>query len=337
MAENYKYGERHPVDVVIAWVDGSDTELAEKRNRYLSRGENARLSPGAHSTRFASINEIKYCVLSIMKFAPFVRNIFIITDNQDPGLYDDIKNYYPERQESFRIVDHKEIFEGFEDFLPTFNSISIGNMIWRIKGLSENFVYFNDDTFLIRRIAPEDWFINNKPVMRGRWVPFPLLRILWNSTRTGINKYILGNSDYEPRVSFHMGQWRSAYLAGYRLRYFTNSHTPHAVERETAEEFFRQNILLFGKNISYRFRNFEQFTFIALSNHLQLLAGNKQIADPGLAYLQPYKRPENYIEKKINYCENNPDIKFLCVQSLDLCTKEEQEKVLGWLETLLQL
>jgi len=337
MSENDKYGERHPIDAVIAWVDGSDPDLAEKRNRYLRMGENTGLGSGSHSTRFASINEIKYCVLSILKFAPFVRNIFIITDGQDPDLYDDIKKYYPERKESFRIVDHKEIFEGFEKFLPTFNSITIGNMIWRIKGLSPNFVYFNDDTFLIREMVPEDWFINNIPVIRGRWVPSPLLRILWNNINKGINKYLLGNQDYEPRASFHMGQWRSAYLAGYRLKYFTNSHTPHAVERETVERFFRKNTLVFEKNISYRFRNFEQFTFIALSNHLQLLAGNKQVVNPGLAYLQPFKRPENYIQKKINYCENNQDIKFLCVQSLDLCNKEEQDQVLGWLENLLQL
>ena len=157
--------KEHPIDVVIAWVDGSDPVLTEKRNRYLGlTGDNAH--PGAHPTRFASINEIRYCVLSVFRFAPFVRNIFIVTDGQEPDLYGDIKTWFPEREGSLRIVDHSEIFEGFEGSLPTFNSISIGNMIWRIKGLSDNFVYFNDDTFLIRSIKPEDFCIDNIPVLR---------------------------------------------------------------------------------------------------------------------------------------------------------------------------
>ncbi|HCC69756.1 MAG TPA: capsular biosynthesis protein [Bacteroidales bacterium] len=337
MTENFKHRKNHPIDVVIAWVDGNDPELAEKRNRYITKGASASLSLGAHSTRFASNNEIRYCVLSIMKFAPFVRNIFIVTDGQDPDLYNDIKTYFPEKLKSLRIVDHKEIFEGFEKYLPTFNSISIGNMIWRIKGLSGNFVYFNDDTFLIRNIQPEDWFINGKPVMRGRWVPFPLPRILWDPMKKGINKYVLGNTDYQPRASFHMGQWNSAYLAGYRRRYFTNSHTPHTAERKTVEDFFNKNTHALEKNIAYRFRNHAQFTFIALSNHLQLRAGNRQIADPGLAYLQPYNRGPGDIEKKTRLCEDNKDIKFLCVQSLDLCKKDEQEKILGWMKALLDL
>lgn len=337
MTGEHEHDGTHPVDVVIAWVDGNDPALARKRKRYLSEKDDASLSSGAHATRFASINEIRYCVLSIMKFAPFVRNIFIITDGQDPGLYNDIRTYFPERADSLRIVDHKEIFRGFEEFLPTFNSISIGNMIWRIKGLSENFVYFNDDTFLIRPVKEEDWFINNRPVLRGKWVPFPLPRIIWTRLRIAFKRHLQGDKDWQPRASFHMGQWNSAFLAGYRLRYFTNSHTPHTVEKQTVSDFFNRNKELLGKNISYRFRNHKQFTFIALSNHLQLRAGNRQLAHPSLAYLQPFKRARDYIDKKIRYCENKPGIKYLCVQSLDLCEKEKQEQTLRWLRKILDL
>ena len=90
------------------------------------------------------------------------------------------------------------------------------------------------------------------------------------------------------------------------------------------------------KNILFRFRNHTQFTFISLSNHLQLKEGKRNIAKPSLAYLQPHKRPKDYIENKIRLCESNHDIKFMCVQSLDLCTEEEQNKVLGWLDSLLR-
>jgi len=325
-----------PIDAVITWVDGSDPRLTEKRNRYLKdiRGSS---HPGAHPTRFASVNEIRYCVLSILKFAPFVRNLFIVTDGQDPNLYEEIKTLSPERLSSLRIIDHKEIFRGYENYLPTFNSLSIESMIWRIKDLSDNFIYFNDDLFLIRDHQPDDWFRNDNPVLRGKWRPVPLHRIFWNSIRKTVNKYLLNNADFQPTASFHMGQWNSATLLGFRCRYFANRHTPHPVGRKVIEDFFNHNKKSFERNISFRFRNWSQFTMMSLSNHLQILNGNRLIANPDLAYLKPYNRPDDYLDKKIRFCESNPGIKFICVQSLEMCKKEDQEKILGWMDRILGL
>lgn len=325
-----------PVDVVIAWVNGDDPRLTEKRNRYLTAGKITTAS-GAHPTRFASSNEIRYCILSILRFAPFVRNIFVVTDDQNPGIDEDVKRYFPERAGSITVVDHREIFEGYEQYLPTFNSISIANMIWRIRGLSDNFVYFNDDAFLVRPIKPEDWFIGGKPVLRGRWVPAPLPRELWNRGRTFMQRKMLGNSDFEPRASFHAAQWNAAVKLGFRIRYFTNAHTPHPVNRASVEAFFNDNPPLLEKNISYRFRDYSQFTFISLANHLQLLEGNRHMAKPDLVYLKPVNRPESYIDIKISHCERHPNIKFMCAQSLDMCPPLYQEKLFGWLEKVLQL
>lgn len=337
MEENPAYSKDFPIDVVIAWVDGNDPAHIVKRKRFLSGNNTSALHTAAHPTRFASVNEIRYCILSIFTFAPFVRNVFIVTDEQDPQLWDDIKLYFPERLNSVRIVDHKEIFEGFEKFLPTFNSIAIGNMIWKIKGLSSNFVYFNDDTFLVRRMQPEDWFINRKPVIRGKWVLAPFHRMIWNRISTLYNTKVLGKKDFVPRASFHMGQWNSARLLGARFRYFTNSHTPHTVDIGLVRDFYEKNREIIERNIAHRFRHASQFTFISLSNHLLLYNGNRNIARPNLAYLQPYGRSKNYIENKIRFCENNPDIKYICVQSLEMCSKEEQQKVFIWMDRKLGL
>jgi hypothetical protein len=325
-----------PIDVVIAWVDGDDPELTRKRSNYV-HATNIPVGSGAHSTRFASSNEIRYCVLSVLRFAPFVRNIFFVTDEQDPGISADVRKYFPERLDSIRIVDHKEIFEGYESYLPTFNSISIANMIWRIKGLSENFVYFNDDTFLIRSMKPEDWFVNGRPVIRGRWVAATTPRAFWNSVRIFFNRHFLGKPDFEPRASFHLGQWNAAAMLGFKFRYFTSSHTPHAVNRKLVEDFYSKNDALLRKNISFRFRDHSQFTFISLSNHLQLLDGNRHIAGPTLAYLKPQGRAADYVDKKIALCENNPGIRFLCIQSLEMCRNEDRQKLFSWLDRILEL
>ena len=325
-----------PVDAVIAWVDGNDPVLTAKRNSYLN-GQTPGITSGAHSTRFASVNEIRYCVLSILRFAPFVRNIYIVTDNQNPGLDEDLQAFFPEKRGSVKIVDHREIFEGFEEHLPTFNSISIASMIWRIRGLAQNFIYFNDDSFLVRPVSRDDFFIGGRPVIRGRWVPAPVPRVMFVRLRRFIRRKLLNDTGYQLRASFHIGQWNSAALLGFRCRYFTNSHTPHTVDRKTVEEFFGRNRELLEKNISFRFRDYSQFTFISLSNHLQLLGGNRLIRKPDFVYLKPANRRGDYIGKKIRICENNPGIMFLCAQSLDLCSKEEQDKLFSWLDERLQL
>ena len=57
-----------PIDIVIPWVNGNDSKHKKKINSYLNDKDIPRI-PGAHSTRFVSVNEIKYCILSILKFA----------------------------------------------------------------------------------------------------------------------------------------------------------------------------------------------------------------------------------------------------------------------------
>ena len=112
-------------------------------------------------------NEIVFCVSSILKYAPFVRKIFIVTDNQVPN-FKKIERIIPKNK--IKIIDHKEIFEGLEDHLPTFNIRSIDAVLHRIKGLSEKYIYFNDDMFLIKETKINDWFSEDKAVLTGNWV-----------------------------------------------------------------------------------------------------------------------------------------------------------------------
>ena len=325
-----------PIDAVITWVDGSDCKFREKLKHHLN-GKSRNVIPGADITRFASVNEITYCILSILTFAPFVRKIFIVTDNQDPNIFDVVKFYFPERVSSITIVDHKEIFRGYEEFLPTFSSRSIETMIWRIKGLSDNFVYFNDDSFLVRPIEPSDWFVNSQPVHRGKWSPAPIPWLFWNWAKKCSQQLMPGKTQYEPRPSFHVGQWNSARIAGHCLRYFANKHTPHAIGLNVVSSFFNKNQSVLKKNVHFKLRDQNQFNFVSLSNHLQLKKGNKYIAKSDLVYMQPVGRAQSYIDKKIAYCEKNENIKYLCVQSLDQCSKTERDKLYRWMDSILQL
>jgi len=325
----------NPIDVVISWVDGNDPDHQEKMHPFLDNRVREDI-PGAHPTRFRSVNEIRYCVLSIFTFAPFVRKVFVVTDAQDPNLQDDIKQYFPERLQTLRVIDHKHVFKGYEHYLPTFSSRAIESMIWRIDGLSDRFIYFNDDSFLIRSTKVSDFFIQNRPVLRGGWLPSPWPRTLWAAFQTLIKKKLMGKKDFQPKPSYHLGQWLAAKKAGFRFRYFYFNHTPYSISKTTAQNFYDQDPRFFDGHLKHRFKNHKQINFISLLYHLELKNGNKYIRKPDVAYVNPTGRMEGYIDRKIELCMRDEKIKFLCVQSMDLCNKGDQDKVFNWLEDLFQ-
>lgn len=324
-----------PIDVVISWVDGNDGRLIKKRINYLRSNLND-IPPGAQPTRFSSLDEINYCLISILKFASFVRKIFIVTDEQIPSIHKIVKKYYPERITDIKIIDHKHIFRDFEDFLPTFNSICISNMLWRINGLSDHFIYFNDDVFLTRKISPEVWFKKGRPVLRGNWVFPPFERMIWDQIKTYYFKLTLGiNKEKTP--SFQINQWNAAQLLKFKFRYLKSSHTPLAIDKKVLENYFTNNKKILKENLKFRFRNYKQYNTVALANHLEYKTGNKNLSKSQAVYMRPYNRGEKYITRKFKQCEKNQNNLFLCIQSLDLATQKEQQLIFKKLNSLLDI
>lgn len=328
---NYK--KNNPIDVVIAWVDGSDNFLIKKRKNYL-KSNLSEIPPGAQSTRFSSLNEINYCLISILKFASFVRKIFIVTDEQTPSINEIVKKYFPKRISDIEIIDHKHIFRDYEDFLPTFNSICISNMLWRIEGLSDHFVYFNDDVFLTRKISPEVWFKKERPVLRVNWVFPPFERLIWDKLRVNYHKIRFGINKEKP-PSFQINQWNAAQLLKFKFRYLKSSHTPLAMNKKVLENYFTKNKNILKENLKFRFRNYKQFNTVALANHLEYITGNKNLSKSQAIYMKPYNRGEKYITRKFKQCKQSQNNLFLCIQSLDLATQKEQQLIFKQLNSLL--
>lgn len=142
-----------PIDVVYTWVDGQDQKwLNSKKSHEMDAGvpmEDFVDTPG----RWHNRDELRYSIRSIEMFAPFVRNIYIVTDGQCP-------NWLDQTNPRIRVVDHKEIFLKDAD-LPTFNSHSIECNLHHIEGLSEHFIYLNDDMLLGRLCHETDFFEAN--------------------------------------------------------------------------------------------------------------------------------------------------------------------------------
>src|SRR6201999_944559 len=94
--------------------------------------------------RWRDNGELKFSLRSLHRHAPWIRRIFIVTDQQVPDWLD---TAHPK----IEIVDHRAIFPDHR-FLPTFNSCVIEAFLHRIPGLSAHYLYFNDDVFLGRPV-----------------------------------------------------------------------------------------------------------------------------------------------------------------------------------------
>jgi hypothetical protein len=318
-----------PVDVVISWVDGNDPAHKQKIEPFLN--PQARKSEDvAGPTRYNSVGEIYYSVASIFRFAPFVRKIFIIADNQQPNLAAFIQLNFPESTIQIEIVDHTVLFRGYESVLPVFNSRAIETCTFRIPGLSENYVYLNDDFFLIRPVKYDDWFRGDSIVAYGQWRSIFLDRLLW---------LIKPMKNGHKPVGFKDSMITSAQKLNRKWGYFHLEHMPHPLKRSVIECFFGTHPDLFNSNISHKFRSSKQFNTQALY-YLLMFEADKAIltsTNDVFLYMKPVGRGDKYVTRKLNAYQNNPGLKFCCIGSLDLATEDDRMVLLEWLRQLLSI
>lgn len=151
-----KFGNHFPVDAVFTWVDSSDPKWLLKFNKY-KLINNYNISPGAvDQARFEDHNELYYSVCSVIKNLNWIRNIFIVTDGQKPRW---LKSISGSLREKIRVIDHADIIDS--ENLPTFNSHVIESNLYKIKGLSDNFIYFNDDVYVASTLNQSHFFKYN--------------------------------------------------------------------------------------------------------------------------------------------------------------------------------
>lgn len=182
-----------PVDVVFTWVNDRDEKWREKYQEALSQINSPIGLYANDQARFANHDELYYSVHSVLKFLPWVRKVFIVTDEQVPTWYQDNEQY-----QKLEFISHHQIID--KKYLPTFNSHVIEANLFKIPDLSENFIYFNDDVFVARSLNREHFFASNDIAsifvaekslssMRERGIGTPTLFAASNSGRLLQEKY----------------------------------------------------------------------------------------------------------------------------------------------------
>lgn len=137
------------IDFVITWVDGRDEAWLKEKNKYCAGG-----SCDIDESRYRTLGTLKYWFRAVEKYAPWVNRVFFIT-------YGHLPKWLNTECSKLCVVKHEDYIP--KKYLPTFSSHPIELNLYRIKDLSEHFVYFNDDMLINAKIEPEFFFKRGLP------------------------------------------------------------------------------------------------------------------------------------------------------------------------------
>lgn len=239
------------IDFVITWVDGSDPLwFRQKQNAKKKQGVSVDIDDRIE--RYRDWEILKYLFRSIENFAPWVNNVYFVTCGHLPAW---LNTECPKLQ----IVSHKDFIP--EKYLPTFNSHSIEWNFHRIKNLSEHFVYFNDDMFLLHPIKPTDFFENGKPVDMLALQPDVA------NVEDTIMPYIYLNNTMLLAMYFGYNLLEMAFP---RFTGFYTVHGPSPLKKETYRFFWEKEEELLDGVCSHPFRHKDDVSQYVLREYQKL-------------------------------------------------------------------
>ena len=244
------------IDFVVTWVDGSDPKLIEEKSKYVPEEK-----IGDLSNRYRELGLFKYWFRAVEQNAPWVNNVYLVTNGQIPS-------WLNVNHPKIKVISHKEYID--EEFLPTFNSHTIELNLHRIKGLSEYFVYFNDDIFLNAKTKPNDFFKDNLPC--DEYAENALMPKGSNSQFAKINANIVFqiNKHFNKRniykknffkyinPKYGIDNLRTVTMIPYpNFSAFKNSHVCNSYLKTTLKEVWKNNAEELKNTCSHRFRSSE--------------------------------------------------------------------------------
>ena len=258
-----------PIDFVMMWVDGADPVWLADKSRYDTAGGDNR------DVRYRDWDILHYWFRGVEKFAPWVNRVHFITYGHLPAF---LNVDHPK----LHIVRHEDYID--KKYLPVFSGRPLEVSMHRIPGLSEQFVFFNDDMFLMRPVTPETFFRGGLPCDMAIEMPLyckePMRACAQANNLCAVNRHFNGRACrkkhftkfYTPvygargMLNLMLAPWRT--FSGFR-----DFHTPNAYLKSTFEAVWRAEPQILETTCSHRFRQLGDVTQ-ALFKYWQFAEGN---------------------------------------------------------------
>ena len=243
--------EEFSIDIVMPWVNGSDPEWIKEFNKYCPADKTI----DVRNIRYRDNGLLKYWFRAIEKYAPWIRTIHFVTCGQKPEWLD-------LNAPKLHCVNHKDYIP--QEYLPVFSSHPIELMMNKIEGLSEHFIYFNDDTFLTGKVNKNYFFSGDLP--RD-------IAILSPITKTHIPHIVLNNVleinknfNLDKSIKNNFSKWFSPKYGLLTIRtlcllpwhYFTGfmrNHFPQPYKKQTLDEVWERCENKLTETMKSKFRN----------------------------------------------------------------------------------
>lgn len=311
------------IDVVIIWVDYNDPKWQKEYFKYKKNHKN-------ESNLFRDWGTLKYVIRGIDKFMPWVNTIHLVT-------YGHVPEWINLKNDKLKLHTHEEIFFVKEN-LPVFNSSAIELNFLGIKNLAENFIYFNDDTLVLKETTIERFFKENKPVdfliqeipRKGKIYKTFFSSNVWveciNNSVELINRKVKKNSlnkNYFYEKSYGIKNISKNLFWNFFKKYyhFKHYHHPQSYQKETLRivfELYKERIL---ETSSKKFISCRDITMY-INRYYHLATGNffPQLNNDYYEYnIKNYKDALSIVKKIKKY-------RFLCVNDSEKLNDGEYEK-----------
>ena len=248
------------IDIVYSWVDGGAIEWQRARAR---RMKSYVVGEGDDShARYRQLDELKYALRSVYLFAPWVRTIYVVTDSPVPE--------WLAEHPRVRIMRSEQFFAD-PSVLPTHNSHAVESQLANIEGLSEHFIYSNDDMFFGRAVSPAAFFS-----------PGGVTHFIEATTRIGLGDSDVTRSGFEnaARVNRALLEQRFGRLITRHLE-----HTPVPMVRSVVRELEAEFPEEFRRTAASAFRSATDVSVTNSLYHFYALITGRAVSDTGLRAL----------------------------------------------------
>ena len=267
------------IDFVMLWVNGNDTEWQKEKVRYNSLLNESNADDNG-DCRFRDWDNLQFWFRGVEKYAKWVNRVFFVTNGQIP-------QWLNLKAKKLVFVKHSDYIP--EDSLPTFNSHVIELNLNRIEELSNNFIYFNDDTFITSQLKEGMFFRDDIPVHPAELRPIIVNRddsLLLAHVYMNMIHVINRNFTMNESIKANRSKWfalsncrpKSAFLNLMLSQYrafpgFRSYHLPVPIKKTTMQEVWTKENLLLSETTRHRFRTSDdvsQFLF----RYWDLASGN---------------------------------------------------------------
>ncbi len=263
------------IDLVFTWVNSDDSDWQALYHQYKPNTD----SDANSKSRFYSRDELKYALRSWEKYGSFIRKIFIVSNCREPEWLD--KNH-----PKIEWIPHESIIPA--SALPTFSSHAIEACLHKIPGLSNHFIYSNDDILLVKPLTPYVFFHHNG-IAKLRMEPYGNVN---GEVTKGEPDYLNAARNGTRLLEKEFGQTPTQ----------LHTHSPQSMRVDVLSEMNEKYKEHFDKTIHNKFRNIHDISVTSyFYQHYALLSGKALLANEKTEIVierHDYKAKLNLIQSK---------------------------------------